>query len=95
MAVRLEAPLDLPPRMVEMDRSLQVATRFVRMHANNLFPVKVARLFQNLQVINGSRPKRAILLELANVKHPVRNADGFQQPDYFQGIPRAVRSLAP
>ena len=52
MSVLLEAPLNFTPRPVELYRLLLTATNFVRVRASNLLPVKLACLFQNLQVID-------------------------------------------
>jgi hypothetical protein len=58
--MRFEAPLNFAPRVVELDCLLQAASRYVRMHANKLLPIKPARLFQNLQVIDSSHPERSV-----------------------------------
>ena len=87
--MQLETLLNLAPRIVEPDRLLQATPRFVRMHANNLLPIKPARLFQNLQMINSSQPKRSIFTPPSDVEHPVRHPHRFQQPDYLLRVPGA------
>jgi len=57
----LEAAFNFVPRDVELHRLLETATRLVRVRTNNPRPVKPARLFQNLQVVDVSHPERSIL----------------------------------
>ena len=91
----LEAPTNLAPRIVELDRLLQIATRFIRMHADNLRPVKLARLFQNLQMIDFAQPKRSVFTQLSDVKHLLRHPQRFQQANYVSSVPGASCVLAP
>lgn len=83
----LEAPLNLPPRIVELDRLLQTAIGFVRMHFNDLPSVKLAGLLQYLQVVDLAQPKGSILTQPPDVKHLPRHPNHFQQPDYLSGAP--------
>lgn len=85
MAMLSEALLNIKPRLVEIYRSLQVAASFVRMHADDLHPVKLACLLQHMQVIDRAHPKRCVLPQPSDVKHLLRHTQYFQQAHYLSG----------
>ena len=89
MAMLLESLLNFAPRVVELDGTIETATRFVRMRAGDLRPVKPAGVVQHFQMIDGANPKRGILPVASGVKHLVWHPDRFQQPDYLRGASEA------
>ena len=89
MSMLLEALSDLAPRIVELDRSLQAATCFVRMDTDNLHPVKLACLFQNFQVVDFSKPERSVFTQPLDVEHLLGHSQQFQQANYVSGLPGA------
>jgi hypothetical protein len=84
-----EAALNFAPRIIEPDRSLLAAPRFIRMQTDYLLPVKPTRLLQNLEMIDSSQPKGSIFILPTDVEHSVGHAHRFQQPHYLVRVPGA------
>lgn len=80
MTMLFEALLNPAPVAVELDRLLKTGARLVRMHPNNLPPVKLACLLQNLQMIDLSLPKRSTLTLSPDVEQPVWHPTVFKSP---------------
>src|SRR5271169_2248433 len=91
----LEAPFNLTPGPVELNCPLRAATRLVRMHADNLLPVKPACLFQNVQVIDISQPKRSVVIQATDIEHLIRHSQHFQKCNDFSRASGDSCVLAP